>query len=305
MRSVFLFIAALLVYTTGIGQCPVINVSGIVTDAACYNQKNGSVKLTVTGGTGPYTYQWSNLSTGKDLNNVYAGNYSVEVTDANGCKGSQTFTVAQPGEIVITTIESDPSCYNSNNGSISPSATGGTGAFTYSFENGSSTFTGLGAGTYEIIATDSRGCIGRSTVTLTAPAPIEILSISSKKYLGYDVRCNGASDGEITVNAIGGTGALQYSVNGGAFQSGNVITGLSAGTYVITVKDQNGCTLSNDYQSMIDNPGIIISPPVTLVAPAPLELGPINANPWQLLVEFLTLSTRDMVHNGSYFLQER
>lgn len=283
MKSVSLFVTALFLFTSSFGQCPAISVSGLVTDAACYNQKNGSVKLTVNGGTAPYTYQWSNLSTGKDLYNVYAGTYSVEVTDANGCKGTQTFTVAQPDEILVSAEAVNPACFNSNTGSITPSATGGNGSFIYSFENGSSTFSNLGPGTYDIIATDSRGCIGRTTVVLNPPVPIEIISISSKKYLGYDVSCNGASDGEITINAIGGTGALEYSVNGGSFQSGNVITGLSAGTYVITVKDQNGCTLSNDYQSMIDNPGIIISPPVTLIAPAPLELGPINANPWQLI----------------------
>lgn len=283
MKSVSLFLTAILLYASGFGQCPVITVSGLVTDAPCFNQRGGSITLTVSGGSAPYTYQWSNSPVTKDLTNLYAGTYSVVVTDANGCKGTQSFTVAQPAEVQVSTILVDPTCSNSANGSITPTATGGTGPYTYQIEGGSANFSGLGAGTYMVRATDSRGCIGWSTVTLTAPAPIEILTVGTKKYLGYDVSCAGASNGEITVNAIGGTGALQYSVNSGAFQNSNVITGLSAGTYVVTVKDQNGCTLSNDYQSMILNPGIIISPPVTLVEPTPLELSPINANPWQLL----------------------
>lgn len=286
MKSVSLLAFAFFIFAKAQAQCPVISITSAVNDASCYNYKNGSVNITVSGGTAPYTYKWSNLTTSEDMANLYAGDYTVLVTDANGCTATKTVSVGQPNEILMTSTALAPSCARSSNGSILPSASGGTPPYTFSQFNGSGNLAGLAAGTYELLATDSRGCIGRQEVSLVAPAPIQIFSISSKKYLGYDLSCAGSSDGEITIDAAGGTGSLQYAVSGGQFQSSPVISGLAANTYVISVKDENGCVLSNDIQSMIANPGIVISPPITLLPPAPMQLSPITVNPWQLLGGF-------------------
>jgi hypothetical protein len=281
MKSVSLLAIFAFLHVAAFAQCPTI--TGTVTNATCNNYKNGGVNISVTGGSGSYTFNWSNLSTAEDLQNVYAGNYTVTVKDANGCTVSKTFTIAQPDEVLISTVTVNPSCAGGSNGSITPSATGGSGSYTFTRFTGGSTFTGLPAGTYELIATDTKGCIGRTTVSLTAPEPIQIFSISTEKYLGYDLSCAGGSNGQITINAAGGTGSLQYAIQGSTFQASPVLTGLSAGTYVVTVKDQNGCTLSNDYETMVNNPGIIISPPVTLMEPPQMELSPIIVNPYQLI----------------------
>ncbi|QLH45219.1 MAG: SprB repeat-containing protein [Bacteroidota bacterium] len=152
------------------------------------------------------------------------------------------------------------SCSTSTDGEITISASGGTGAIQYNIDGGSyqssGVFTGLAAGTHTLIARDANNCTATTTVTITAPSGVVINSISKTLYNMADLSCHNSSDGELTVSASGGTGALTYSLNGGSYGSSNIFSALSAGTYTISVKDANNCATSAT---------ISINPPAAIV----------------------------------------
>ena len=228
-------------------------------DLSCATSTDGIITVTATGGTGTLeyssnnggTYQSSNVITG-----LGAGTYQIVVRDANLCTSSATpVTITAPAAVVITdavkTLHNgaDLSCATATDGVITVTATGGTGTLEYSSNNGgayqsSNVFTGLGAGTYQIVVRDANLCTSSATpVTITAPGAVLITDAVKTLHNGADLSCATATDGVITVTATGGTGTLEYSSNnGGAYQSSNVFTGLGAGTYQVVVRDANLCT---------------------------------------------------------------
>ncbi|MBL7831681.1 MAG: SprB repeat-containing protein, partial [Saprospiraceae bacterium] len=129
---------------------PQINVAGSVSNVTCFGQNNGFISLTVSGGTPNYTYKWSNGPVTKDLANVVAGNYSVTITDANACTSVQSFVVSQPNDLVVTGISTNPACFNSTNGSVDVSVSGGTSPYTYMWNGvaGNQDLNNAPAGTY-------------------------------------------------------------------------------------------------------------------------------------------------------------
>src|SRR5262249_24841789 len=146
-------------------------------------------------------------------------------------------TIIAPSAIVLTATPTHPKC-STETGSISASATGGTGAFSYSKDGvnwqNSSAFTGLAAGPYSITAKDANGWTKTASVTINqAPPPIAFSATTTQPRCGLD-------GGSINASATGGTGIISYSKDGTTFQSSGLFTGLQAGTYSITAKDENG-----------------------------------------------------------------
>ncbi|MFN6112831.1 MAG: beta strand repeat-containing protein, partial [Bacteroidota bacterium] len=144
------------------------------------------------------------------------------------------------------------SCPTSTDGVIAIAATGGTGALQYKLNGGSyqvsSTFSGLGAGTYTPMVRDANSCERTlAAVVITAPVQISGSGSVTSNYNGAQISCPTSTDGSIAITATGGTGALQYKLNGGSYQGSATFTGLGAGTYTPMVRDANGCeqTLSN------------------------------------------------------------
>lgn len=131
------------------------------------------------------------------------------------------------------------------NGSIIATASGGTGPYTYSLNNGafqaSGQFVNLAAGSYTLIAKSSNGCSGTKSFTLTATVPCSGVTITITPTITGTTPCVNAS-GLITVSAAGGTSPYTYSLNNGTAQSTNTFQGLSNGTYQLTVKDANNCS---------------------------------------------------------------
>src|SRR5262249_52986238 len=136
--------------------------------------------------------------------------------------------------------------------------TGAQGTLMYSKDNGvnfqtSNAFTGLAAGTYQVVVKDQLGCQVSHSVMLTDPPALSFTTTNANPL------CNGASNGQITVNAIGGTGMRMYSKdNGMNFQPINIFSGLAAGTYNLVVKDANNCTKSG-MVTLTDPPAIIFT----------------------------------------------
>lgn len=215
-------------------------ITGTITpqDATCGNS-NGTASITPTGGTGPYTYAWSNSQTTQQITGLAAGSYSVIVTDANGCTTTATATILNSGAPTIqVTSQSDPTCFSGTNGTATIVATGGTGPYTYNWSPSggtASSATGLGAGTYTVTVTGSDGCTQTQTIALTSPTAI----LSTTSSTPDD--CN-SSNGSAAISVSGGTPGYVLAWSTGS--SNDTITGLSAGSYTCTVTDANGCTTS-------------------------------------------------------------
>jgi hypothetical protein len=191
------------------------------------------------------------------------GSYRVDLpmTDSCGLTTVGTFTLNVTCVPIIWGHGFDnPTCPGASNGQLTINANGGSGALKYSKDNGqtfqdSNVFDGLSAGTYKLVVKDASGCATESrSVTLVDPVAVTFTTTP------VNPTCNGASNGQITVNASGGTNSFTYSINGGSFGPSNVFTGLAAGSYSIAVKDSNGCAAA--------------SQTVTLTQPTALSLTP-------------------------------
>lgn len=218
-------------------------VNATVTDLMCNGDNSGAIDAAVSGGTTPYSYDWnSGAYTTEDLSGIPAGNYDLVVTDANGCTATTSETVNEPSAISISVdTEINPTGCGMTDGSIGVTVSGGTPGYTYDWNSGAYTtedLSGVGAGAYSLVVTDGNGCTGTANANLSDPgAPVVVVDSTS------DASCFGASDGAIYITAVGGTTPYSYDWNSGAF-SVEDITGLTAGSYSLTLTDDNGCTAS-------------------------------------------------------------
>ncbi|GAB5526054.1 MAG: hypothetical protein Roseis2KO_39260 [Roseivirga sp.] len=217
-----------------------------IKDISCNGADDGSITVAATGGTGPYAYRLSDTGfiTGDTFENLAPGTYTIRVKDANDCFVEVSATIAEPTAITATAAVTDILCNGDATGSIALTATGGTGSLQYSLDGTNfqteASFTALTAGDYTVTVRDANSCNMTVNATVAQPDAISAtLSIS-------DVACNGEANGEISVTATGGTGALEYAIDGTNFQSTSAFTALSAGNYTITIRDENSCTLTLD-----------------------------------------------------------
>lgn len=212
-------------------------------------QSNGSITATATGGTGfTYSIDGTTFKTSGTFSGLATGNYTITAKNSNGCTGVAQVVLGVNNPcagvtIAVTLTKVDPATGQSN-GSITATATGGTG-FTYSLNSGayqsSGTFSGLAAGNYTVTAKSSAGCLGSRQITLTGVNPCTNVAITISTAIVNYTPCVTSASGKITVSASGSSG-FTYNINGGAYQASNVFTGLVAGSYTIGVKDLNGCT---------------------------------------------------------------
>ncbi|MCH7636770.1 MAG: SprB repeat-containing protein [Proteobacteria bacterium] len=196
----------------------------------------GSINLTVSGGTAPLTYAWSNGANTEDITGLAAGTYTCTITDANGCTIESTTTLVDQAITVTDVITINDIC-GANTGSIDLTVTGDGGPFIYAWSNGVNTedITGLEAGTYTCTITDINGCIVESTSEITG---MHILIIEEVNIVNDN--CEEGS-GAIDITVSGGAAPYTYlwSPSGG---SDAVAINLTAGTNTVTVTDSNSCT---------------------------------------------------------------
>ncbi len=226
-------------------------------DLPCFGGNNGQAIIGVSGAYGSVSYslnggppQPSNV-----FDNLTQGNYTVEIVDDNNCVATLNFVINEPPVVNYTTTHNDASCSGDCDGDITVSASGGTGSYHYSSNNGATFSTnpvlgGLCAGPVYVVVKDDNGCQVNSTVVIGEPGNL------SADFNLKDPDCNNGSDGEIEViNVTGGTPNFQYSVDGGPLQAGNTLTGLPAGPHVVTVQDGNGCEYTST-ETLNNPPGI-------------------------------------------------
>lgn len=255
---------------------PALMLSVGSTDETMFEADDGTASATVSGGTGPYEYLWSNDGDTETITNLAPGTYTVTVTDLNGCTRSNSVTVAPfiCGAFSVAIIGNDPLCSGEASGSAIANPAGGTAPYTYLWNTGAMTqsITGLPGGAYTVTVTDADNCPATQGVVLTAP-PVLTLSVSSTPETMFD-----AEDGTATATAGGGTGILLFNWSNGA--TSPVITNLAPGTYSVTVSDANGCTRTGSVTvDEVSCPGFTVTVNVSNVTCNGLSNGSATAVP--------------------------
>lgn len=228
-------------------------------DVSCNTFSDGSITSTINGGVPGYSYNWSGpngfSSISQNVNGIVAGQYSLDVSDANGCVSSNSINITEPDIILFNaTVSSDyngedVSCSGVSDGSISLNIQGGTPGYNVSLDGGltnslvnqnsSINILGLSAVSYELLVTDQQGCSSVSQqILLTSPAPI----VANPTPINPS--CSEGDDGSITIFPTGGVPGYQIQWTnslGTLIGTTNTINNLTAGIYNLTIQDQNNC----------------------------------------------------------------
>ncbi len=226
-------------------------------NASC-EQSDGTATAIATGGTAPYTYQWSNGQTTQQATELSAGIYIVRVKDAAGKTGEAIATIKDEGAPEITANIKNARCFGEKDGSIDLSLDGGTPPFSFKWSNGdfSQDIVGLSAGPYEVLIKDAANCVTTESFFVSQPKTLEIATTVT------DASC-GNSDGSITLSVTGGTPTYKYIWNNGT--TGAERTNIKSGIYDVTILDNLNCIITqkievNDAEGPVISVNNIVNP---------------------------------------------
>ncbi|MBC7845308.1 MAG: gliding motility-associated C-terminal domain-containing protein [Flavobacterium sp.] len=242
-------------FTSVVTVNPAISPNVTSNNSSCFGANNGAIQTNITGGIpfssgAPYLISWTGpngfTSSASNISNLAPGNYNLSIADAGGCPTAKTYPITEPAEIIITTdLEKDITCFNSADGAIKITLTGGTLNYKIAWTKNGIPFamtedlSNLSPGTYVVSVSDANNCVPKTaTFTITEP-PILAINLVNKT----NILCFGDSTGSITVNVVGGTGPYTFAWSGpNGFSSPNQnLTALFAGTYTLIVTDNSGC----------------------------------------------------------------
>ena len=221
---------------------------------SCFEAGDGSATAVVTGGIAPFTYSWDNGGSASSISALAADTYTVIVTDAVNCSQTVSGNVIQPALLEAATAVDNVSCNGVANGVVELTVTGGTTPYDFDWDNGATTedLEDLGPGAYNVLVTDENGC------TTTASAEVTELDTLQASSVDVNPTCFEGNDGSIDLTISGGLGPYLVAWDNGA--NTEDISDLSAGTYVATIVDQNGCIYT--YSTTLTEP-ILVVPTVT------------------------------------------
>lgn len=202
----------------------------------CFGDTGGSININVTGGKLPFAYSWSNGANTQDIQGVPAGDYTVKITDNNGCIKSVNTKVVEPPLLVVSLVEAKDILFNGGkNGSIDIDVTGGVSPYKYKWSSGQLTqdIANLGAGSYSVRVNDAAGCAKILNAAVTQPSPL----VARLDNVTQNA-CYGNKSGEISVSVVGGAEPYTYLWSSG--ETTKDLKGLAAGKYSLTITDKNG-----------------------------------------------------------------
>lgn len=214
-----------------------LSLSFTATDVTCFGGNDGAATAIATGGTSPYSFVWLDGPTVAANTSLTAGTYQVSVTDDRGCLTVDTVRIDQPATPVTGSAEQTrQGCFGAEENEALVTAQGGDGNYAYLWDNGDTTplATGLTPGFHEVTVTDGAGCTQIVSVEVIDLTPVTLATAQLT-----DPSCNGATDGQITVEADGGTGLYTYTWD--IPSTGSTVDQLGAGTYCVTLTDDAGC----------------------------------------------------------------
>ena len=240
-------------------DCPFVAYSisiTAVTNLSCNGAGDGSIDLSISGGSSPFTYNWSGgAGSSQDPSSLAAGAYSVTATDNTGCTDTITATVTEPTALGLTAVIIDVSCGGEalSDGSIDLSVSGGISPYSYNWSNSTTVqdAANLLSGSYAVTVTDNNGCITNGSYSVNEPAALTTTITTT------DASCSGSCDGSATAAASGGTTPYAYLWNDPDTQTVATSTGLCSGTYTVAAADANACISSAN--AAISEPAAIAS----------------------------------------------
>lgn len=270
---------------------PVI-IGSAVENVSCNAACDGELQVTVSGGTGTMTYSIGTPQAASLITNICAGNYTLIVTDQNGCTDSEPVTVTEPAPLAATVTPTALTCFNNNTGEITFNASGGTGPYTYSTDNGASFSSQtivqfLSAGTYNTVVKDANGCLLNTSVIVTEPAQLAVQNMVTN-----NASCHGVCDGDATVTITGGTVPYNYAWSNGSTGS-NTTNALCAASYDVTVTDDNGCSIVEAFN--------ITQPPLLVITSTSATDALCNGDCNGTITINSNLATGYSVDNGATF----
>jgi len=236
-----------------IAPSPVEIINTALSPPSCNGGANGAITVTASGGTGSLSYNWSDSGgTTPTISDIPAGTYTITITDENDCQLIQEVELPETDALFLVAEFDAPLCNGDANGTATVTATNGVGQLTFTWEDGqiTGTATGLAAGTYSVTVVDALGCEGITDVVVTEP---DVLIIDNLEI--NDAICNGENNGSAQVTPAGGTEPYTYLWQPGT-QLTPLASNLNAGTYTVTVTDENGCTVTTSAE--IDEPTPLI-----------------------------------------------
>jgi gliding motility-associated-like protein len=235
-----------------------VSVAGLST--TCNGKCDGTLICIPAGGVVPYTYSWSTGCTAASCNNVCIGTYTITTTDGNGCSVSGTTSITQPTPILLSMFTQTAHCLHSD-GTDSVSVSGGTFGYTYSWSPGagsaSSAYHNIPPGMYTVTVTDKNNCIVKDSIQVP-----NALGVIANIVGTLGVTCFGGKNGSAQGGGTGGALPYSFSWTPGTSTTDTALN-LSAGAYIVTVKDAKGCTSSAT--------AIVAQPSPVVVAPMPSQ----------------------------------
>jgi len=248
---------------------------------SCFGAADGNISLSVSGGTLPYSYNWSNSGSTSTISDLAPNTYAYTVTDGNGCSVNGSQEITEPAQLSISDIIVNNDCNGDTNGGIDITTAGGTNPLDIvwsepTYVNGLFDIVNAPAGFYDVTVTDDNACSITESYEITEPAGIDILSEDL-----LHVHCFGDATGEIDIEVSGGFGTLSYEWikqgTAGTYSTAQDLTDLAQGTYHLTITDENFCSTTSTYL-INESPDLVANIAVTPITCAGYDDGQMLAS---------------------------